>query len=180
MSPHHQYGARERGTSRRRDGFALPLSIMVLALLTMGLVAGFAMSTSEQSATASQRAQARAYTYAQMGLELFLTNRKELTCTPSPTQGYNRTQASPCGWCPQCWIANGSTTTGNVNANLDTLPTVAESVTVNFTSGKAFIRAVPVWLDVPNGRGTYFVTSVGTDNQSMIATGSGTTRTAAA
>jgi hypothetical protein len=63
-----------------------------------------------------------------------------------------------------------------VNANLDTLPTVAESVTVNFTNGSAFIRAIPVWVNVATGRGTYFVTSTGTDNQSRIATGGGTTR----
>jgi hypothetical protein len=59
----------------RRDGFALPLAIMVLALLTMGLVAGFAASASEMSTSASQRAQARAYSFAQMGLEQFLTQR---------------------------------------------------------------------------------------------------------
>ena len=40
-----------REQSRAREGFALPLAIMVLALLSIGLVAGFAMSTSEQAAT---------------------------------------------------------------------------------------------------------------------------------
>ena len=66
-----------REQSRAREGFALPLAIMVLALLSIGLVAGFAMSTSEQAATSSQRSQARAYSYAQSGLEAFLTQRKE-------------------------------------------------------------------------------------------------------
>ena len=72
-------------TSPPREGFALPLAIMVLALMSIGLVAGFAMSTSEQAATSSQRAQARAYSYAQMGLEAFLTQRKEFRagCTPA-------------------------------------------------------------------------------------------------
>jgi hypothetical protein len=37
---------------------------------------------------------------------------------------------------------------------------------------------VPVWLDIAKGKGTYFITSTGTDNLSAIATGSGTTRTA--
>src|SRR5690349_24822181 len=87
----------EPATPRARAGFALPLAIMVLALLTIGLVAGFAMSTSEMSATSSQRAQARAYSYAQMGLEQFLTYRKELTgCTPSPAKGYTAAQAAAC------------------------------------------------------------------------------------
>ena len=167
-------------STRAREGFALPLAIMVLALLSMGLVAGFAMSTSEQAATASQRAQARAYSYAQMGLEAFLTQRKEFVagCTPSPTKGYNRTQAAACGFCPQCWTANATVGgVNNVNANLDTLPTVAESVTVNYTSGKAFIRAVPVWLNVASGKGTFYVTSTGTDNNNGIATGSNTMKT---
>src|SRR3954451_2966240 len=95
----------EASSPRAREGFALPLAIMVLALLTMGLVAGFAMSTSEQSASSSQRAQARAYSYAQMGLEQFLAFRKELTCTPA-ANGYNATQASACAFCPQCWLVN--------------------------------------------------------------------------
>ena len=79
---------------------------MVLALLTMGLVAGFATSTSEHERdVSSQRAQARAYSYAQMGLEQFLTYRKELTCTPSPAKGYSAAQAAVCAFCPQCWTA---------------------------------------------------------------------------
>ena len=168
-----------RAASRARDGFALPLAIMVLALLSIGLVAGFAMSTSEQAASASQRAQARAYSYAQMGLEAFITQRKEFrangkTCVPSSP--YTAVQAADCAFCPQCWLVNAAPLNGSVSANLDTLPTKAESVTVNFTSGKAFVRAIPVWLDIAKGKGTYFVTSTGTDDMSSIATGSNTTR----
>ena len=177
MSSFANHSTRESSPARQRSGFALPLAIMVLALVTIGLVAGFAMSTSEQSATSSQRSQARAYSYAQMGLEQFLTYRKELTCTPA-ANGYSAAQASACAFCPQCWLVNAANPNGTVNANLDTLPTVAESVTVNFTSGKAFVRAVPVWLDIAKGKGTYFITSTGTDNLSRIATGSGTTGTA--
>jgi hypothetical protein len=165
-----------RAVPRRRDGFALPLAIMVLALLSIGLVAGFAMSTSEQAASSSQRAQARAYSYAQMGLEAFLTQRKEFRAGCSPAQPYTRPQAAACAFCPQCWLANGAPRNGSVNANLDTLPTVAESVTVNYTSGKAFVRAIPVWLDIAKGKGTYFVTSTGTDDMTGIATGSNTVR----
>lgn len=167
-----------REPSRAREGFALPLAIMVLALLSIGLVAGFAMSTSEQAATSSQRAQARAYSYAQAGLEAFLTQRKEFRAGCTPATPYTAVQASACGFCPQCWLVNATAVNGSVNANLDTLPTVAESVTVNFTKGKAFIRAVPVWVNVATGRGTYFLTSTGTDNQGGIATGANTTRAA--
>jgi Tfp pilus assembly protein PilX len=172
-----------REQSRAREGFALPLAIMVLALLSIGLVAGFAMSTSEQAATASQRAQARAYSYAQSGLEAFLTQRKEFRAGCTPTAPYTKAQAAACGFCPQCWLANGTTVAGSVNSNLDTLPTVAESVTVAFKVGTdtiahAFVRAIPVWVNVATGRGTYFVTSTGTDRKTSIATGNGTTRRA--
>ena len=166
-----------REQSRAREGFALPLAIMVLALLSIGLVAGFAMSTSEQAATSSQRAQARAYSYAQAGLEAFLTHRKEFrdsSCVPA--RPYTAAQASACAFCPQCWLVNAAPMNNSVNANLDTLPTVAESVTVAFTNGSAFVRAVPVKVDVATGRGTYFITSTGTDNQGRIAMGGGRMR----
>jgi Tfp pilus assembly protein PilX len=187
MSSVHSGAPRETQSARPREGFALPLAIMVLALLSIVLIAGFAMSTGEQAATSSQRAQARAYSYAQMGLEAFLTNRKEFTqssCVP-PTP-YTAAQAAtavtstgaPCAFCPQCWAANAAPMKTTVNANLDTLPTLPESVTVSFANGRAYIQAVPVWLDVPNGRGTYFVRSTGTDNTSGIATGSNGMRTA--
>jgi hypothetical protein len=167
-------------SARSREGFALPLAIMVLALLSIGLVAGFAMSTGEQAATSSQRAQARAYSYAQMGLEAFLSYRKEFTAsTCVPSTPYTAAQAAAavnasgakCAFCPQCWLANAAPLRNSINANLDTLPTLPESVTVSFNNGQAFIQAVPVWLDTLNGRGTYFVRSTGTDNTSGIATG---------
>jgi Tfp pilus assembly protein PilX len=165
-----------REQSRAREGFALPLAIMVLALLSIGLVAGFAMSTSEQAAISSQRAQARAYSYAQAGLEAFLTQRKEFRAGCTPATPYTAAQASACGFCPQCWLVNAAAVNNSVNANLDTLPTVAESVTVTFNTGSAFVRAVPVKVDVATGRGTYFITSTGIDNQGRIAMGGGRMR----
>ncbi len=176
MSPLEHDAAREQ--PRARKGFALPLAIMVLALLSIGLVAGFAMSTSEQAASASQRSQARAYSYAQAGLEAFITQRKEFRSGCTPAAPYTAAQASACAFCPQCWLVNATAQNASVNANLDTLPTVAESVTVSFNNGSAFVRAVPVKVDVATGRGTYFITSTGTDNQNRIAMGSGRMRSA--
>lgn len=148
-----------------RHGFALPLAIMVLTLLTMGLVAGFSMTSSELSTAASQRAQARAYSYAQMGLEAFLTRRKEKSGTM---------------FCPHCWAVNSTQPgVGSVlSATLDTLPTVRETTTVAFTNGSAIVRATPVWLDVAAGKGRYFVTSTGMDNTSGLGGGAGRTTNA--
>ena len=145
----------------RRDGFALPLAIVVLALLTMGLVAGFAMTSSELSTAASQRAQARAYTNAQMGLETFLTRRKEI--------------AGSVKFCPHCWTVNATAASGSVAANLDGLPTQRETVTVAFASGSAIVRVTPVLVNNATGRGKYFVTSTGYDSTSTLGGGSGRT-----
>jgi len=143
----------------RRDGLALPMAIMVLALVATGVVAGFAISATEISTTGSQRAQARAFAAAQMGLEMFMTRRKEP------------------GFCPQCWLANPTSPPNGsgVNPSLDTLPTKAETVTVAVAGGKAFVKAVPVWLDVPTGKGTYYITSTGYDSLSFTAGGKGRT-----
>jgi len=137
------------GALTRRDGFALPLAIVVLALLTMSLVAGFAMST-----TASQRAEARAYSNAQRGLEAFLSRRKE--------------KAAGVMFCPHCWAVNATAAVGNVAANLDGLPTVRETVTVAFPGGLAIVRATPVLVNLATGRGKYFITSTGYDSTSII------------
>jgi hypothetical protein len=145
----------------RRDGFALPMAIVVLALLTMGLVAGFAMTSSELSTSASQRAQARAYSNAQMGLETFLTRRKE--------------KAGSVMFCPNCWAQNGTAASGPVAATLDGLPTKRETVTVAFPGGMAIVRVTPVWVNTVLGMGKYFVTSTGYDSTSGTGGGAGRT-----
>jgi hypothetical protein len=57
---------------------------------------------------------------------------------------YTAAQASACAFCPQCWLENATATWNSVSANLDTLPTEAESVTVHVHQRSAFVRAVPV------------------------------------
>jgi hypothetical protein len=146
-------------TNRRRSGFALPLAIVVLALLTMSLVAGFAMTTSELSTAASQRAEARAYSNAQRGLETFLTRRKE--------------QAGGVQFCPHCWAVNSTPGSGSVSANLDGLPTQRETVTVAFPGGYAIVRSNPVLVNTTTGRGKYFLTSTGYDSTSGVGGGGG-------
>ena len=148
-----------RTSATRRSGFALPLAIVVLALLTMGLVAGFSMTTSELSTAASQRAEARAYSNAQRGLEAFLTRRKD--------------RVGNVMFCPHCWLVNANAAAGVYSANLDKLPTVRESVTVGFTGGKAVVTATPVWVNVAAGKGKYFLTSTGFDSTSNMGGGSG-------
>ena len=153
-----------RNVPARRSGFALPMAIVVLALLTMGLVAGFSMTSSEVSTAASQRAEARAYSNAQRGLEAFLTRRKE--------------KAGGVMFCPNCWAVNATAANGPVSANLNGLPTQRETVTVGFTQGMAVVRATPVFVNSVTGKGKYFVTSTGFDSTSALGGGLGRTQMA--
>lgn len=159
MSTHSDTPALSEATPGRRDGFALPLAIVVLALLTMSLVAGFAMTSSELSTAASQRAEARAYSNAQRGLETFLTRRKEA--------------AGSVQFCPHCWTVNSTPGSGSVAASLDGLPTQRETVVVAFPGGYAIVRANPVLVNTTTGRGKYFISSTGYDSTSGIGGGSG-------
>ena len=143
----------------RRSGFALPLAIVVLALLTMGLVAGFSMTSSELSTAASQRAEARAYSNAQRGLEAFLSRRKD--------------NAGGVQFCPHCWAVNATPAVGAVSANINGLPTVRETVSVAFAGGLANVRSTPVWVNVAAGKGKYFITSTGYDSTSGVGGGGG-------
>lgn len=78
---------------RPRRGFALPLVILVVAVLTAALAAGFAAVTSEFGTTQAQRGQARAFTIAQTALDLYLNSRDSLcnarttgeTCVVDPS-----------------------------------------------------------------------------------------------
>src|SRR5437868_14656885 len=58
-----------------RKGFALPMSILVIAILTAGLAASFSSTTAEYTTNAAQRSQNRAYNLAETGLEQFMVLR---------------------------------------------------------------------------------------------------------
>ena len=73
-----------------RRGFALPMVILIIAVVTASLAAGFAAATSEAGTTTAQRGQAKAFTIASSALDLFMTSRDSLcaakrtgeTCIP--------------------------------------------------------------------------------------------------
>jgi len=78
-----------------RQGFALPLAILVIAILTAALAAGFTATGAEIGTNASQRGTERAFNIAQAGLEQFLTQRSTLCaaagsrCMTDPTDSTN-------------------------------------------------------------------------------------------
>lgn len=68
----------------RRDGFAIPTAILVIALLTASIAAGFAMVSVERRAVEDQFSQLSAFAIAQQGLETFIQKRDSLGLTGTP------------------------------------------------------------------------------------------------
>jgi hypothetical protein len=81
---HRRPSQRPMPSPRPRRGFALPMAILVIAVLTAGLAAGYAATTSEIATNTATRSQSRAYSIAQAGLESFMARRNES------------------GWCTNC------------------------------------------------------------------------------
>jgi hypothetical protein len=69
-------------TLRNRHGFALPMTIMVIVVLTAALTSAFVATASETTANLALRGQSRAFMVAQMGLERFLEAPDELALCP--------------------------------------------------------------------------------------------------
>lgn len=65
-------------TLKNRLGFALPLAILVIAILTAALAAGLAATTSDSQIGTSRQGQNRAFAIAQAGLEQFIARRSQL------------------------------------------------------------------------------------------------------
>jgi hypothetical protein len=58
-----------------RKGFALPMSILVIAVLTAAIAAAFTSTNAEFTTNAAQRSENRAYNLAETGLEQFMVLR---------------------------------------------------------------------------------------------------------
>src|SRR5690348_7420618 len=63
---------------KSRLGFALPLVMIFLVVLSMAIAAGLAASAAETQMSTAQRGQNRAYALAEMGLQKFLVSRDSL------------------------------------------------------------------------------------------------------
>lgn len=70
---------------KNRAAFALPMAILVIAVLTAALAAAFTASGAEIGTNAAQRGTDRAFAIAQTGLEQFLVRRNDKTFCPVPT-----------------------------------------------------------------------------------------------
>jgi hypothetical protein len=120
--------------SRTRLGFAMPMVLLVMVVLTAGIAAGFAATSSEIITNAAHRGDTRAYNLAVAGLEQFIARRSEV------------------GFCQHC-LADPTA------ANAD-----SEYPRVALVGGYADIVSVKVRKHINDSLpALYFIRSVGTD-----------------
>lgn len=128
--------------SENKRGFALPMALLVMVVLSAGLAAGFSVTSAEIVTNAAHRGDNRAYALAQAGLEQFLARRNEA------------------GFCTNCL-------TDPAAAAAD-----SEWTRVNLTGGYADVKAVLVRRHVTDTLpALYFIRSTGVDTSIRMTGG---------
>src|SRR3954464_10956377 len=64
--------------NNERPGFAIPIAILVIAVLTIMIAGGFSIVSAERRSVADQRSQISAFRIAEQGLEIYLVRRDSL------------------------------------------------------------------------------------------------------
>lgn len=67
-----------------RDGFAIPVAILVIGVLSISIAAGFSLVISERRGVDDQKAQVSAFVLAEEGLQTFFVKRDSLGFTSKP------------------------------------------------------------------------------------------------
>jgi hypothetical protein len=125
---------------RSKQGFALPMALMVMVVLTAGIAAGYAATSAETVNNAAHRGDTRAYNLAVAGLEQFLARRNEA------------------GFCAHC-LADPTSATAD-----------SEWTTVNLTGGYALVTAVRVRKHITDTLpALFFVRSMGVDTSIKVS-----------
>jgi hypothetical protein len=110
-----------------RDGFALPMAIMMSAVLAAALAASFIATNGEFTVNAASRGQNRAYNIAESALEQFLVRRNET------------------GWCTNCVsdpaVADSEWTRVTVTGGYADVKAVRVRPIVGTTNSLYFIRS---------------------------------------
>lgn len=126
-----------RGAER---GFALPMTILVIAFLTVTIAAAYSATSAEIMTNAAQRGESRAYMIAQAGLESFMARRNESNFCPTvPRPGQT---TAPCGFPPKVTV---------------------ESTTVTLPGGYAEITAQRIRVGTDTRPAIYLLRSRGVD-----------------
>jgi hypothetical protein len=75
---------------RNRDGFAIPMAVLVVAILSVSLAASFSLVIAERRGVEDQKAQVSAFVLAEQGLQTFFIKRDSLgfrTIPPGAREG---------------------------------------------------------------------------------------------
>ncbi len=119
---------------RPRRGFALPMALLVMIVLTAGISAGYMATSSEIMANNAHRGDTRAYNLAVAGMEQFIARRSEA------------------GFCASC---NSDNTAATVNP---------ESTTVSLTGGYAIVVSTRIRRHITDTLpALWFIRSMGVD-----------------
>jgi hypothetical protein len=74
-------------TNTERRGFAIPIALLVIAVLTIMIAGGFSIVSAERRSVADQKSQINAFRIAEQGLEIYLVRRDSLLAgTPNYTK----------------------------------------------------------------------------------------------
>src|SRR5256886_16298335 len=73
-----------------RRGFAIPIAILVIAVLTIMIAGGFSLVSAERRSVADQKSQISAFRIAEQGLEIFLIRRDSLLTAQMGAGGYRQ------------------------------------------------------------------------------------------
>src|SRR5215213_8152484 len=69
---------------QNRDGFAIPMAVLVVALLSVSIAAGFTLVISERRGVDYKKAQVSAFVLIAQGLRTFFIKRDSLGYTSKP------------------------------------------------------------------------------------------------
>jgi hypothetical protein len=129
---------------KNRDGFALPLAILIIAVLTAAVAASFSSTNAEFLASRAERGTNRAYHLAETGLEQFMV----LRASKNPN-GTN--------WCTNC---------------ADPITADSEWTRVSLTGGYADVVAVKVRPALDSATpAIFFIRSTGVDTSTRLSAG---------
>ncbi len=144
-----------------RDGFALPMALLVMIVLTAGIAAGFAATSAEVVSNAAHRSDNRAYNMAEAGLEQFLNRRKEA------------------GFCAAANSGGSSTNSVVITTSclVDPADPTADSewTRVSLTGGYADVKSVLVRKFITDTLpALFFIRSIGVDSSIKLSGGTST------
>ena len=127
--------------NNERRGFAIPIAILVIAVLTIMIAGGFSLVSAERRSVADQKSQISAFRIAEQGLEIYLVARDSL-------------------------IALGAM---GCTGPCQHIPGAKDSVTIAVPGGMANVSLTMIRPPIANQSGLYVARSKGTETANAYA-----------